>query len=68
MPKTEKLIMMRLSNGATREEISKEIKEMGLDRWHPRSLRFIIRKWEHKWVIRIWTPEQLDPNWKSRKR
>lgn len=55
---TDELIMCRRAEGITIKEISAELKKLG-ERCHRQTIRFIIRKYELKWKVRNWNPDQL---------
>lgn len=68
-----KVIMERRALGFKIKEIVSTLEELGLrsdrktkniDR---KTIRYIIRNYEHKWKIRYWTKDQLDPNLKKKK-
>lgn len=57
----EAKIIHLFSDGIRRKEIA-EI--LNINR---HTIGFIIRRWEHRWGIRTWTPKQLDANWKAKR-
>jgi hypothetical protein len=63
----ELLVMSRRAEGAKIEEISKELKQLG-GKFHRQMIRYIIRRYEHKWNIRIWPAEKLCPPWRRAKK
>lgn len=60
----ERIIMHNLSFGARIGEICEQLKDLG-GSCHRQTVRFIIRKYEHKWKIRRWSKEKLNPRWRS---
>ena len=51
-------ILSRRAEGAKYREIVEELKQMGTPR-NRHSVRYIIRRYEKRWGIRYWKPEQL---------
>ena len=56
-------VMMALSQGLTFMKISGELKKRGHNT-HRETIRFIRRKYEHRWGIRVWKTHQLTKNFK----
>lgn len=54
----EKYVMTRHSEGASIQEIVNEINNGGISR-HRRTIGFIIRRWQSKWGIRVWSLKQM---------
>lgn len=61
------LVMFWRSQAYKISRICEELELLG-HRCHRQTVRFIIRKYEHKWAIKRWTPSQLDPPWKRWKK
>lgn len=55
----EKIIMVNYSEGASIKKIIEEINKNGYSR-DRRTIRFIIRRWQTKWKIKIWSPSQMN--------
>ena len=55
----DKLVMIRHVQGKLIKDISQELKDRGYNKNHRQTIRFIIRKYELKWKIKNWKPEQL---------
>lgn len=56
---SDRLIMERTSEGWTITEISKELKKRALFKHNRDTIRYIRRRYEAKWGIRIWSREQM---------
>lgn len=56
---SDKIIMERTAEGRKISEISKELKTLKKFKSHPNSIRFVRRRYEHKWGIKSWMPEQM---------
>lgn len=63
----DRIIMTRIADGAKIKDISDELKKLG-HRWHRQTIRFRIRKYEHKLGIRAWAEQELNPPWKNGKK
>jgi len=57
-------VMSKFSQGWKNIEIVRALKALGKPR-DRRTIRFIRRKYEHRWGIREWTPKQINPNLKN---
>lgn len=58
----DKLVMEHKAKGAKITEICEALLKAGMSRYR-RTVRLIIRKYEDRWGIRTWRPEQLKYNW-----
>lgn len=56
---SDRLIMMRTSDGWTIQEISQELKSLGKNKFNRDTIRYIRRRYENRWGIRAWKPEQM---------
>lgn len=54
----EKLVMIRHSEGAKIQEITREIENTGISR-DRKTVRRIIRRWQMKWGVREWSLKEL---------
>jgi len=54
----DELIMLRRSEGITIKQISKELKKLGF-KHHRQTIRYVIRKYEHRWNIKKWSLDKL---------
>jgi hypothetical protein len=54
----DQLIMRRRGEGVLIKDIARELESLGL-KCHRQTIRYVIRKFEVKWAIRKWKPEQL---------
>ena len=61
----DRIIMTLKADGATITEICIQLLELGMSRYR-RTVRLIIRKYEDRWGIRSWKPEQLKYRWKKK--
>lgn len=61
------IIINMVTDGKSIKDISKCLKDLHLKPSHRHSIRYIIRKYEHRWGIRTWKPEQLDRNYRTKK-
>jgi hypothetical protein len=61
----DKMVMVLRAQGAKITEICAALIEAGCSRYR-RTVRLIIRKYEDRWGIRNWNPEQLKYRWKRR--
>lgn len=56
---SDQLIMQRTMEGIAIQTISRELQKLGKRKFNRDTIRYIRRRYEHKWGIRIWTPEQM---------
>jgi len=63
----EQMIIVWHAEGFKKKEICEQLREIGESR-HRQTVMFIIRKYEHKWKIKKWTKEKLDPKWRHYKK
>lgn len=56
---SDRLIMTRTAEGKSIGEISKELKDLGRPKYNRDTIRYIRRRYEHKWGIRTWKPEEM---------
>ena len=56
--KADKLIMTKRSEGMKIKEISEELKKRGF-KSHRQTIRYVIRRYETKWLIKKWQPNQM---------
>ncbi len=61
----ECIVMTLKADGARICEICQALEAIGQKRYR-RTVRLIIRKYEHKWGIRIWRQDQLKYCWKRK--
>lgn len=61
----EKTVMSLKAEGAKIKEICVALAKMGCSRYR-RTVRLIIRKYEDRWGIRTWRPDQLKYRWKRK--
>jgi hypothetical protein len=54
----DEIVMRRISNGIRIKVISEELKSLGYKN-ERKTIRYIIRKYEQRWGIKKWKPEQL---------
>ena len=54
----DEIIMKRISEGAKIKTISAELRKLG-HKNERKTIRYVIRKYEHRWNIKNWKPEQL---------
>lgn len=54
----DEIIMRRTAEGAQIKAISEELKVLG-HKNERKTIRYVIRKYEHRWNIKTWKPEQL---------
>lgn len=57
----DKIIMFMRSEGFQIKEIVDSLKSQGYS-CHRQTIRFIIRKFENKWKIRLWEKKQMTSN------
>jgi hypothetical protein len=62
----DRTIMTLLSEGTKIKEIVIRLMQTNQAR-DRKTIRYIIRKYEFEWQIKHWLPNQLDPNWKTKK-
>lgn len=62
----DRAVMMMKSEGALIVEICRALLKKGILKYRG-TIRLIIRKYEHRWGIRHWKPEQMDYNLKNKK-
>lgn len=55
----DRLIMERTAEGKTIREISRELKSLGMHKFNRDTIRYIRRRYENKWGIKNWKPEQM---------
>ena len=56
---SEKIIMELTAEGKKIKEISDILKERGMKKFNRDTIRYIRRRYEHKWGIKQWAPEQM---------
>ena len=61
----DRVVMVLRAQGAKIVEICRHLATLGMSRYR-RTVRFIIRKYEDRWGIRSWRPEQLKKRWKKK--
>lgn len=61
----DRVVMVLRSHGAKIVEICDSLAKMGMSRYR-RTVRLIIRKYEDRWGIRSWRPDQLKYRWKKK--
>jgi hypothetical protein len=59
------IVMIFRAHGLKIVEICSYLTKIGMSRYR-RTVRLIIRRYEHKWGIRNWKPEQLTYRWKPK--
>lgn len=57
--KADRFIMERTAEGWTIQEISSAMQALKLRKSNRDTIRYIRRRYEHKWRIREWTPAQM---------
>lgn len=62
----DRIVMVLRAHGAKIVEICTHLAKMGMRRYR-RTIRLIIRKYEDRWGIRTWKPEQLTYRWKPKR-
>ena len=62
----DRLVMSMKAEGARITEICRVLLKKGILKYRG-TIRLIIRKYENRWGIRNWKPEQLDYNLKKKK-
>lgn len=55
----DRLIMERTAEGKTIQEISREMKLLGLFKHNRDTIRYIRRRYEDKWGIKSWNKEEM---------
>lgn len=63
--KADKIIMSRTAEGYKIVEISKELKKIKQSS-HVETIRYIIRRYENKWGVKKWKPEQMSNIYRQR--
>lgn len=61
----DQIVMVLKAQGHKITEICKSLAAAGVGRYR-RTVRLIIRKYEDRWGIRSWSPEQLKYSWKKK--
>lgn len=61
------IVISKRAEGERIKDIAEYLKQQSLKPCHRESIRCIIRKYEHRWGIRTWKPEQLDRNYRTKK-
>jgi hypothetical protein len=56
---SDRLIMHFTASGWTIQEISQELKRLEKPKHNRDTIRYIRRRYEHKWGIRSWKPQQM---------
>jgi hypothetical protein len=56
----EQHVMIRHSEGSTIKEILKELWKLKRITRNRKTIRFIIRRWQNKWGVKIWTLKQMN--------
>lgn len=55
----DEIVMVKHSDGATIKEIVDILKLKGISR-DRKTIRYIIRRWQMNWGIKIWSPRQMN--------
>ena len=55
----DRLIMEWTAEGREIKEISIELKKLGMRKSYRNTIRFVRRRYEDKWGIREWKPEEM---------
>lgn len=55
----DEFVLIRRADGFKIKDISIEMRQMNLPRYHRESIRYTIRKYEMKWGIKFYKPSQL---------
>jgi hypothetical protein len=63
----DRIVMMLKADGTKISEICHELLARGMSRYR-RTVRLIIRKYENRWGIKHWKPDQLKYNWPKKRR
>lgn len=63
----DRIVMTMKAQGAHITEICRALLAIGMSRYR-RTVRLIIRKYEHRWGIRNWKPEDLKYDWLKKQR
>jgi hypothetical protein len=58
---SDQLIMERTGEGRNSREISEELATLGMWKSNRNTIRHVRRRYENKWGIRSWKPEQMTP-------
>lgn len=61
----DRIVMVLRAQGTKIVEICTHLAKMGMRRYR-RTVRLIVRKYEHRWRVRTWKPEQLVYRWKPK--
>lgn len=56
---SDRLIMERAAEGKTIADTSKELKQLGLPKHNRDTIRYVRRRYEHKWEIKAWKPKDM---------
>lgn len=56
---SDAIIMMLTSNGWNIKEISTELRKLGKAKHNRDTIRYIRRRYEHKWGIKTWKTEEM---------
>jgi len=57
--KSDRFIMEKTADGWTIQEISLAMQSLGMRKSNRDTIRYIRRRYEHKWRIREWTPQEM---------
>lgn len=57
--KSDRFIMEKTAEGWTIKEISFAMQSLGLRKSNRDTIRYIRRRYEHRWRMREWTPQQM---------
>jgi hypothetical protein len=61
----DRVVMVLKAEGAKIVEICVALEKLGMRRYR-RTVRLIVRKYEDRWGIKSWSPEQLRYRWKKK--
>lgn len=56
---SDRLIMEKTGEGWTIREISALLRSLGLKKHNRDTIRYIRRRYEHKWGLKVWKPIQM---------
>lgn len=56
---SDKLIMQRTAEGLSIREISEELQRLKKPKFNRDTIRYIRRRYEHRWGIRFWSKEAM---------
>lgn len=59
MDESDRIIMQKTAEGWSIREISDELKRLKLTKFNRDTIRYVRRRYEHKWGIRQWMPIQM---------